>query len=437
MPLAVTVGLITLGAFFVLLFLGVPVTLSMFCCGVVGSMFLLRTPTAAIYFLSDSVFGTFTGYLSSVAPMFILMGELATESKIGTDLFECFQKLTGHRRGGLASACQVVCALFGAICGSTAATGAMMSRIAYPQMKRYNYSDELSTGSIASGCCLAALIPPSMMLITYGIVAEESVGRLLMGGVITGVVLMILFIITIKIWCVVSPGVAPQAEEKIPAKEKLKAISKGGFIEIVLVFALAFGGMFAGWFTPTEAGAVGFFGMLVISLVFKRFSFPALRRALKNTMIMSGMIYCILAAANTFSRFFTLTRIPIMLGSMVTSLNLSPLLVIMLLTIIYLILGCFVDGIGLMLLTTPVFLPVVRAAGFDAVWFGCYMTVIIGLGGVTPPVGMSCYLVSGTTKVKLQTVFKGSIPFVAAYVACAIIMALIPGIATWLPNLVM
>jgi tripartite ATP-independent transporter DctM subunit len=214
MSLNLIIGIIIIIAFLIIIFEGVPVTISMMICGVIGSMFLLRTPLSAFTLLSDSVFGAFTSYTLSVAPMFILMGELATESRIGRDLFDCFQKMTGHRKGGLASACQVVCAIFGAICGSTAATGAMMSRIAYPLMKRYQYSDMLSTGCIASGACLASLIPPSLHLITYGIAAEQSFGKLLIGGITTGIVLMILFIITIRIWCLVNPDVAPSAEKK-------------------------------------------------------------------------------------------------------------------------------------------------------------------------------------------------------------------------------
>jgi tripartite ATP-independent transporter DctM subunit len=268
MSFNMTIGIIVIIVFLILIFKGVPVTISMLACGVVGSMFLLRTPSSAFFLMSDSVFTTFTSYTLTVAPMFILMGELATETKIGGDLFDCFQKLTGHRKGGLASACQVVCAIFGAICGSAAATGAMMSRIAYPQMKRYKYNDGLSTGCIASGASLAMLIPPSLALITYGIVAEQSIGKLLIGGITVGIVLMFIFIITIKIWCLTKPDLAPEAEVNATLKEKIQAIRKGGFVEIVLVFALAMGGMFLGWFTPTEAGAVGFTGMLIVAVVF-------------------------------------------------------------------------------------------------------------------------------------------------------------------------
>ncbi|MDR2486932.1 MAG: TRAP transporter large permease [Clostridiales Family XIII bacterium] len=437
MTVGMIIGLVALAAFLAMIFLGIPVTFSMMACGTVGAMFVLRTPLSAITLLQDSVFASFTSYTLCVAPMFILMGELATESKIGGDLFDCFQKLFGHRKGGLASASQVVCAIFGAICGSTAATGAMMSRIAYPQMKRFQYDDMLSAGSIASGSCLASLIPPSMHLITYGIAAEESIGKLLMGGITTGIVLMILFIITVRIWCRVNPSVAPASEANASVREKLVAIRKGGFIEIVLVFALAMGGMFAGWFTPTESGAVGFAGMLIVAILFRRFSVGVLKKALRNTMVMTGMIYCLMAGANCFGRFFTLTKIPNQLGALVQYLGIPAIGVIAVLTVMYLVLGCFIDGVALILLTTPIFLPVVEASGFSSLWFGCYMVVIVGLGAVTPPVGMNCYIVSGVSGVPLDRVFRGSMPFVFAYVAMALLLALVPGIATALPNLVM
>lgn len=437
MSTSILIGVLILVAFMILIFHGVPVTISMMTCGVVGSMFLLRTPMSAFALLSDSVFGSFTNYITCVAPMFILMGELATESGIGRDLFDCFQKLIGHKKGGLASASQVVSGIFGAICGSTAATGAMMSRIAYPQMKRFQYSDRLSTGCIASGACLASLIPPSLHLITYGIAAEASIGKLLLGGITTGVVLMTLFVITIRIWCIIDPKIAPDKEQKAELKERFRAIRKGGFIEIVLVFGLAMGGMFMGWFTPTEAGAVGFAGMLIVAAAFKRLKMAVIKKSLFNTMVVAGMIYAMMAGAHCFGKFFTLSRIPNVLGALVDNLHVPAVVVIVILSLIYLVMGCFIDGVPLILITTPIFLPVVQAIGYDAIWFGLYLVVIVGLGSVTPPVGISCYIVSGSCNVKLQSVFKGSVPFVLAYMVMAVMLALIPGIATWIPNLLM
>ncbi len=435
MSSAVLVGIIGLIIFLVLLFFGVPIALSMMIVGICGSMFLMRQPFSAFGMASDTIVGTFSSYTLSVAPLFMLMGDLATETGIGNDLYNCFQKLIGHRKGGLANATQMVCALFGAICGSQAATAAMMSRVAYPQMKRFGYKDTLSTGSIAAGSCLAILIPPSMALINYGIIAESSISQLLIGGLSTGIVLMVIFIISINIWCLIKPETAP-VSEKTSLKEKLVAIRKGGLIEVILVFAISMAGMFLGWFTPTEAGAVGVIGMLIISIIFRRFSFKALARAIKNTLVMTGMIYSILAGANVFNKFITLSKIPATLGKLVTGLNLPVIVIMIIITVIYLFLGCFIDTMPMMLLTTPIFLPIVTGIGFSSLWFGCYMVVISGLGAITPPVGSACYIVSGVCEgVTLQDVFKGSLPFVLSYLFMAVLMIIIPGIATFLPGL--
>ena len=431
------VGVIAFAAFLVLVFLGLPVNASMMICGTFFSIGLMRTPKAAFAFLSDSFLQTFSGYTTAVCPMFILMGNIAAEAQLGDDLFDAFRALIGHRRGGLASATQVACAVFGAICGSSAATVALMGRVAYPQMKRYKYKDTISCGGIASGSSLAILIPPSLALISYGIAAEASIGKLLLGGILTGIVLMVLFIITIQIWCAVDPEAGP-ASRKFNGKEKWRAIRNGGLIEIFLVFALSMGGMFAGWFTPTEAGAVGSAGMIIVTLIFKRFSLKVLWHSIRDTITMSGMLYVLMTGSSTFGKLFTVSGIPAAIGSLVTTSQMSSFMIILLITIIYLVLGCFVDAIPLVLLMTPIFLPTVRIAGFNEIWFGCYVVVIVGMGGVTPPVGMSCYILGGMLKdVPLMTIFKGSVPYVIAYFVMAIVLALVPGIATWLPNLIM
>ncbi len=435
MSLGVTVGIIGLIVFLILLFIGLPVSVSMMLCGVVGCMCLLRTPESALTFLSSAVTSTFTSYGMCVAPMFMLMGELASESGIGTNMFASLQKIMGRARGGLATATQFGCAIFGALSGSASATASLMCRVAYPEMKKYRYSDLLSTGCIASGASLDSLIPPSVLLITYGIAVEESIGKLFVGGILTGIVLMILFIITIQVWCAIRPELAPGGG-KTPLKEKLHAIRTGNFIEIFLVFALSMGGMFAGWFTPTEGGAAGIAGMTIVSIYLKKFNLKMLMRAAQNTLVVVGMMYCLLAGAAVFGKFFILTKIPVLLGELVINLQMSNIMVVLIITLIYLILGCFVDALPLMLLTTPIFLPVCEAMGYDPVWFGCYVVVVMGLAAITPPVGISCYIVSGICQdVTLTNVFKGSLPFIFAFMAMAILMAIFPGIATWLPSL--
>jgi len=435
MTTSVMIGIIFLAVFLFLLFWGLPVAVTMMVCGVLGSMFLLRTPFSAFNFLSTSVVNTFTSYSMCVAPMFMLMGELASESGIGRDMFDSLQKIMGRSKGGLASATQVGCALFGALNGSASATAALMCRAAYPQMKRYNYSDLLSTGCIAAGASLTSLIPPSVFLITYGITVEESIGKLFMGGILTGVVLMILFILIIRIWCLVNPTIAPKGA-KTTLREKFMAIREGNFLEILIIFGLSMGGMFAGWFTPSEGGAVGVAGMLLVIIYLRRFSFKILMKAAENTLEVCGMMYCVLASAMVLGRFFTLTHIPNALGNLVSYFDVSSLLVIFIITVIYLVLGCFVDALPLMLLTVPIFLPIIRQIGYDPVWFGCYVVVIMGLAAITPPVGISCYIVSGICEdVPLTIVFKGSMPFIVAFIIMAMLMALFPGIATYLPSL--
>ena len=431
----VTVGIIALIVFLILLFLDVPVNVAMMFCGVVFSLPLVRMKFTAIAFLSDSFFNSFTSYTTSVMPMFLLMGSLAAESRLGDDLFDCFAALIGHRKGGLASATMVACAAFGAICGSASATTALMSRVAYPQMKKYNYKNTLSCGGITAGASLSILIPPSMSLITYGITANTSISKLLMGGLLTGIVLMIVFIIVIKIWTIFDPTVAP-ASRKFNAKERWRAVRNGGIIEILIVFALSMGGMFAGWFTPTEAGVVGVAGMLIVSIIFKRFSLLVLWNAILDTLIMSGMMYVMMVGATCFGKLFTISGIPVAIGNLAASAHLSGFGIVMLVTLIYLILGCFIDAVPLILLMTPIFLPVIEMAGFDSVWFGCYVVVVISLGAITPPVGMGCYTCGGIVReVPLTTIFKGAVPFVVGFVVMCVLLALFPGIANWLPSM--
>jgi tripartite ATP-independent transporter DctM subunit len=405
----------------------------MMLTGAVGCMFLLSNPLSAVTFMTDDIVNTFMAYMTSVAPMFMLMGDIAAESGIGSDLFTTISKVSGGRRGVLASATQVVCTIFGAICGSGSATASMMSRVAYPEMKRYGYKDSLSTAAIASGSSLATLIPPSLPLITFGLISNSSIGKLFMAGILTGVLLMVLFIITVQIWALVDPTAAPAAA-KTTVKEKLQALKNGSLIQILALFIVAMGGLFLGWFTPTEAGVVGVAGMIILTIISKRFSFKMLKNALNNTLVMSVVIYMLLAGSEVFNKFFTLSRIPITLGQYVTGLDFSPLIIILIITVIYFLLGTAIEVLPIMLLTTPIFLPIVENLGYDAIWFGVYMVVIMGLGAISPPVGMSCFVTSVVSEVPISTVFKGSMPFMIPFLVCCVLMAIFPGLTSFMPN---
>lgn len=438
MSTSVIIGLIGMAVFLVLMFIGVPVGFSMLGMAFIGNLFLMRTPSGAFSVLSDSFIGTFTNYTTCVAPMFMLMGEIASESGLGASLFDAAHKVIGHKRGGLASAVQCACALFGAICGSAAATAAMMGRVAYPQMKKYGYDDRLSTGCIASGASLSVLIPPSLPLIIYGIATEESIGKLFVAGITVGLVLMIVFIATITIWVALDPKIAPVAE-RAKFLEMVKAVKNGGFIELILVFALAMGGLFAGWFTPTEAGAVGVAGILIVCIIFKRFSFGVLKRAINNTVTMTAMIYVLIASATAFGKFFTLSRIPSAFGSWIAGMDVSKYIVLLAITLIYFVLGALMDEVPMLLLTLPIFYPVVTGVlGYDGIWFGAYCVIVMGLGAVLPPVGMSCFIVAGVLKdkVALETIFRGIWPFVISFLVMIALLAVFPAIADWLPSVV-
>ena len=430
------IAIITMCVFLSMLLLGVPICVSMLFCGVVGCFFFFPTPVSALAFLSSTFVDKFTSYTISVAPMFMLMGEIASESGIGKNLFGAFQKILGRVPGGLACAVEGACTIFGAICGSAPATTALMSRAAYPEMKRHGYSDDISTGCISAGSSLAVLIPPSLILISYGVAAEVSIGKLFLGGIFVGLILMILFVAIILIWCSVKPGIAPSGE-RTTTKEKLKAIKDGSIIDVLAIFGFSMTGMFAGWFTATEAGAIGSILMLIDTIITKRFSLKMLTNALKNSLVMSGMIYCMITGATVLGKLFTLAQVPTMLGNFVTSLNMPGFVVVAVITLIFLVLGCFVDVMSIVLIVTPLFLPVLGTFGYDGIWFGVYCVVVSSLGAITPPVGTACYLCSGICDVEVQKTFKGALPFVLAFLIMVIVMAVFPQVVSYLPNKIM
>ncbi len=429
------ISVLALTLFLLFIFLGVPIYVCMMGCGLIGCLAITHNFGAVSTFLSDAFIKTFTTYTVSVAPMFMLMGEIASESGIGSNLFQSIKTILGRLPGALASAVQVACALFGAICGAAVATCGLMGRVACPEMKKAGYSDELNTGAVCAGASLATLIPPSLPLITYGSSVQESIGKLFFGGVFVGIVLMLCFILVVQIWCIFKPEAAPRGE-KTTVKEKLIAIKEGNIVEVVVVFGFSMLGMFTGWFTPTEAGAVGTILMLIVVIVNRRFSFKMLGRALMNTLMMAGMLYCLLAGTNIFGKFFTMARLSDTIGAYVASLHVSKYFIVTVITVIFLILGCFMDAMAAVLVTAPILLPILQGFGYNAVWYGVYAVLVTGMGALTPPVGMACYITSGITKVPLQKTFSGSTPFLIAFLMVAALMAIFPQLAMWLPNLV-
>lgn len=429
-----TAGLIGISFFFVLIVLKVPIAYAMAMVGFIGFGYL-TSMSAAFALVSSDLFSTFSNYSLSVIPMFIWMGFLAFHAGIGTRLYNLAYKLVGHLPGGLAIATQVTCAFFGAVCGSNTATAATIGAIALPEMRKYNYDHSLSTASVAAGGALGVLIPPSVIFIIYGISAEQSVGRLFLAGIIPGFLLMFLYMLTIYLVSRRKPELGP-AGPKASWRERFKAMG-GGLIEVLVIFALSLGGLFAGWFTPTEAGAVGVAGVMLVTLLQRRLTFAMLKKSLADTTRTTAMIMLLVASAVIFGRFIAISRIPFAMAEWAAALDLPSFAVIAIILLIYLLLGCFIDALALILLTIPIFLPVaVTVLGYDPIWFGVIIVMVVAMGVITPPVGMNVYIVKGVARdVPLETIFRGVWPFLFAIVVCLALLITFPALATFLPSL--
>ncbi len=428
------IGVICFAIFLLVVFSGVPISYAMLIVGFWGICYL-RSPASAFDIVSKDVFTSFSSYSLTVIPMFVFMGFIAYHSGIGGQLFRLSHKFVGHYRGGLALASQVACALFGAICGSLAASVATIGSIAHPEMKKYNYDSSLSTGCIAAGASIGSLIPPSVLFIIYGIAAEQSIGRLFLAGILPGILMMLLYMITIVILTTRDPLLAPAAP-KAGWKERIDAF-RGGLVEVIIVFVLSLGGLFLGWFTPTEAGAVGAISLLVITLFEKKMDWNKLKASLLDTTKLTAMIFLLVAGASVFGRFFALTRIPFELGSWVAGLDVPSFVIMGTIIIIYLLLGFIIDALALILLTIPIFYPVVVISlGYDPIWFGVIVLLVVSMGVVTPPIGLNVYIIKGVApEVPIEKIFKGVWPFVLADLTLVIILIAFPQIVTVLPDM--
>lgn len=429
-----TVGLIGILSFFFLIIIRVPIAYAMALIGFIGFSYLVSVP-AAISLVSTDLFSTFSSYSLSVIPMFIWMGFLAFHAGIGARLYDLAYKLIGHLSGGLAIATQATCALFGAVCGSNTATAATIGAIALPEMRKYNYDVSLSTASVAAGGALGVLIPPSVIFIVYAISAEQSVGKLFMAGIVPGILLMLLYMLVIYILARRNPLLGP-AGPRFSWRERFQALG-GGLLEVMIIFAISLGGLFAGWFMPTEAGAVGVAGVLLVTAVKRRVNLAIIMKSLADTTRTTAMIMLLVASAVIFGRFIAISRIPFAMADWAAALDLPAFAVIALIMLIYLVLGCFIDALALILLTIPIFLPVaVNVLGYDPIWFGVIIVMVVAMGVITPPVGMNVYIIKGVAgNVPLEVIFRGIWPFLFAIFVCLALLIAFPQLALFLPSL--
>lgn len=428
----VTVGILGIVLLILIFTIEFPVAFAMAFVGFLGFGYLVSFE-AGFEMLAIDIFESFYSYNLTVIPMFVFMGCMAFEIGMSTRLFDASHAIFGKMRGGLAIAAIMACAGFAAICGSTNATAAAMGAVSLPHMKRYHYDDSLATGSVAAAGSLGILIPPSALLIVFGIMAEESIGKLFIAGVFPGLLLAALFVITVQILCARKPELGP-AGSATSLKEKLTAIS--AVAEVLILFFLVLGGLFIGWFSPTQAGGAGAAGVLLLGVLRRKLTWKGFITAGKDTLLITCMVMFIVAGAMIFGHFIAVTKIPFILSDWVGQLDLPPMLIMGVIVLLHLLGGCFMDGFGLIVLTVPIMLPMVRALGFDVYWFGIIIVLIVEMGTITPPVGVNVYVIKGVAgaEVPLETIFKGILPFLAALIAAVIILMIFPQIATFLPS---
>lgn len=415
-----------------LLVTSMPVAFAMIISGVLGFA-LIVTPQAAFSMVIADLYETFSSYSLTVIPLFVMMGQVAFHAGISKRLFRTAYVWIGHLKGGLAMATVGACAGFGAICGSGPATAATMSSVALPEMKRYGYSDALASGTVAAGGSLGMLIPPSVVFIVYALMTEQSIGDLFLAGIIPGILIAVLFSLSIYVRCSGKNSQGP-AGPKFGWKDRFRSLN--GVIETVLLFLLVMGGMFTGLFTPIEAAAVGTAGSFIIALLQKELNLHKMKMIIFETVRTSGIVFFIVAGAVVFGRFLAVSRIPFAVAEMFVGLPLPGWAVMMLIILFFLLAGCFIDALALILLTIPIFYPVILELGFDPVWFGVIVVVITQMGVITPPVGVNVYVVSGIERdIPLTEIFRGALPYLLMLVIAAVILIMVPQLCLFLPGL--
>jgi tripartite ATP-independent transporter DctM subunit len=426
------IGIIGILVLILFLFTNMPVGFVMGLIGFLGFSYI-RGFGPGTSLLAKDVFEVFSSYGLTVVPLFVFMGQLSFYSGISRRLYDSAYVLFGSRRGGLAMATVGACAGFSAISGSTNATAATMATVTLPEMKRYGYDMGLATGTVAAAGSLGILIPPSVIFIVYGILTEQSIGKLFAAGIFPGILLSGLFLIVIYVRVLLNPSLAPPGP-KTSLRQKIRSFI--GVIETIVLFGLVMGGIFLGIFTPTEAAATGAFFTLAMAIVRRQLSWDGFLKSIASTTRISCMVMVIVAGATVFGHFMAVTRVPFEISNWVANLPLPNFAIMLVIILIYLLGGCFMDAFAMIMLTIPIFFPVAEALGYDPIWFGVVIVLISEMGVITPPVGINVYVVYGVAEdVPLEVIFRGVLPMLLALLACNLIILLFPQIALFLPGL--
>ena len=427
-----TYALLGFGIMLLLMLLGLPIGFAMLAVGFVGYG-LMTSFKAALGLLSLVPFDQVAVYSMSVIPLFCLMGEFGFRSGVVADAYTAADRWVGHHRGGLCMATNVACAAFAAMTGSSIAGSSIMTQVAWPEMKKRNYKATLGLGCIAAGSTLGIMIPPSTPMITYGIITNSSVGKLFLAGALPGLIITVLFCLAVVVVTRMDPLAAPGGQ-KSSWKERFKSLSKVWLMLLLIVAVL--GSIWGGLCTPTEAAAVGSFGTFVIAIGRHNMDIKKIRDSIKSSMKVTSMIFFLLIGASVFSNFITVTKAPVIIAKWVASSNIAPAMVIAIMCLVYIFLGCLMDTLSMILLTLPIFSPIVVALGYDLVWFGILVVLMTMLGSITPPVGINCFVVGGMVEdASTGEVFKGVVPFIIALIVMAVILVAFPDVALWLPRI--
>ncbi len=427
----VTVGIIGIFLLFLLLACRMQIGFSMALVGFLGFA-VLNALSPSFSLLGMEPFKIGAQYSLTVIPLFILMGQFANYSRMGFEIYQTVYRWIGFLPGGLSMATVGACGGFAAISGSSLAAAATMGMVALPEMKRFKYDDSLATGCIAAGGTLGILIPPSTVMIIYGILTEQPIATLFIAGIIPGLLLCGLFVLSIYVLTRIRPELGPPGP-RFTMKERVLSLKDTW--SILVLFLLVIGGLYTGWFTPSEAAGVGAFGAFVITIIKKRLTWENLKSSLAETTKTTAMVFLILIGAHIFGYFLTISQIPDQLSMLATEAGLNRYLILAMLVLAYIILGCFMEGLAIMVLTIPVVYPMVLDMGFDPIWFGVIITLVMEMSLITPPVGINVFIISGIAKeVPMYTIFRGVLPFWLAMLVCIILVSVFPEIVLYLPN---
>ena len=426
------IGGLGMAVLLILIALRVPIAIAMAAVGIVGGA-LINGWTSLAFVLGSQPFATVFPYTLSVIPLFVMMGVFAAHAGLSRSLYQAIYSLIGHWRGGLALATLGACAIFGAICGSSLATAATMSRVAVPEMRRHGYDDRLSAGTLAAGGTLGILIPPSIIMVIYALLTEQSIGRMFLAGFLPGVVATVCYMAAAYLVARLRPGAGPAGER---ATWRQRAATIMGVGPVLALFVVVMGGMYTGVFSPTEGAAVGSFGAFLLTLLMRRLTWRVFIDSLKETASTTAMIFMIFIGTSILQYFIETSTLPRMLNDAIVASGMSRYMVLIVILAIYVILGCFLDSLSMLLITLPLFFPLVKSMGFDPIWFGILVVCVVEIGLITPPVGMNLFVIAAVVPgMPLKTVIAGVTPFIAADLVRLAVLVAFPAISLWLPSL--